>query len=180
MRKSIIGVVALLSVVGLTFAGHSGPPPGEDHGTPKILAFQRMYGVDGPFVGAANPIRDIIGDELPWVIHAGRGHVDIKGHLVVHVRGLVFADDPSVPPDLVGRNDEPEFRAALSCLSEDDQGNPKSAIVITPGFPATESGDADMVTRIQVPSPCLAPMLFILAGSEDKWFAVDGFEAEGN
>ena len=137
-----------------------------------------MYGVDGPFVGEANAIRGIAGDELPWEIRAGRGLVDITGHLVVHVRGLVFADDPSVPPDLVGKNDETEFRAALSCLSEDEAENLVVANVITGGFPATESGDADIITRIEVPNPCIAPILFVLAGSEDKWFAVNGFEIE--
>jgi hypothetical protein len=27
-------------------------------------------------------------------------------------------------------------------------------------------------------NPCIAPIVFILAGSEDKWFAVNGFESE--
>ena len=180
MRKSIVGVVALSSLFGLTLAGGADLAPRDAAPTPKLLGFQRMYGVDGPFVGEANPIRGIVGDELPWAIRSGRGLVDLHGRLVVQVRGLVFADDPSVPPELVGKNDEAKFRVALSCLSEDEQENAVTANVITPGFPATESGDADIVTTLEVPNPCLAPTLFILAGSEDKWFAVNGFEIEAD
>ena len=29
-----------------------------------------------------------------------------------------------------------------------------------------------------LPNPCVAPVIFVLAGSEDKWFSVTGFEAE--
>jgi hypothetical protein len=33
-----------------------------------MIGFQTMYGVDGPFVGSANSIRGIVGDELPWEV----------------------------------------------------------------------------------------------------------------
>jgi len=142
------------------------------------MAFQRMYAVDGPFLGEANALRGIAGDELPWEIRAGRGVIDLTGRLTVHVRGLVFADDPSVPADLVGKNDEAEFRAVLSCISEDEAENIIISNVFTDGFPATPSGDADIVAKIEVPNPCIAPIVFVLAGSEDKWFSVNGFEIE--
>ena len=29
-----------------------------------------------------------------------------------------------------------------------------------------------------LPNPCVAPIVFVLAGSEDKWFSVTGFESE--
>jgi len=32
--------------------------------------------------------------------------------------------------------------------------------------------------KIDLPNPCVAPIITVLAGSEDKWFAVTGFEAE--
>jgi hypothetical protein len=31
---------------------------------------------------------------------------------------------------------------------------------------------------VTLPNPCVAPVVFILAGSEDKWFAVTGFESK--
>src|SRR6266540_2800709 len=123
MKKAVtypLSALALAAVVNLVSAGpatqrHHGPPPP----TPRILAFDHMYGVDGPFVGDANSIRGIPGDELPWVVARFiRGGLDTEGRLKIEVRGLVFADDPSVPPELVGRNDESEFRAVVSCLTE--------------------------------------------------------------
>ncbi len=47
----------------------------------------------------------------------------------------------------------------------------------TASFPATEEGDA-IDTQVKLPNPCVAPIAFVVAGSEDKWFAVTDFEAE--
>jgi hypothetical protein len=137
-----------------------------------------MYGVDGPFVGETNPIREVNGDELPWVVAKFiRGKLDTKGRLEILVRGLVFKDDPSVPPELRGKNDEEQFRALVSCLTE--AGNAVvTKNVITVGFPATPDGDSFIKATIDLPNPCVAPIIMVLAGSEDKWFAVTGFEAE--
>jgi hypothetical protein len=145
-----------------------------------LIAFGSMYGVDGPFVGEANPIRDTVGDELPWVVKgSARGRVDVDGHVKIRVRGLVFTDDEEVPPDMRGINDEDQFRARVSCLTEASETEVVTANVTTEGFPATRSGDADIDAKVTLPNPCVAPIVFILAGSEDKWFAVTGFEAPG-
>ncbi|HXZ85637.1 MAG TPA: hypothetical protein VEI82_09125, partial [Myxococcota bacterium] len=58
---------------GPTMPGKGGDDQGDHHGNqhhePRLLlAFGSMYGVDGPFVGDANPIRDVIGDETPWTV----------------------------------------------------------------------------------------------------------------
>ena len=50
--------------------------------------------------------------------------------------------------------------------------------VITDGFHANTHGDSFIHERIELPNPCVAPIVMILAGSEDKWFAVTGFESE--
>ena len=150
-----------------------------DHfGSRKILMFGTMYGVDGPFVGEANPIRNVIGDELPWTVDGfAIGDLDSRGRLRILVHGLVFADDPSVPPELVGTNDEPFFRGLVSCLTETDAGI-ETANVVTDGFPANVHGDSFIHATVELPNPCVAPIVMILAGSEDKWFAVTGFESE--
>jgi hypothetical protein len=135
-----------------------------------------MYGVDGPFLGEANAIREVEGDEAPWVIRSARGWLDTRGHLRIQVRGLVFADDPLVDPALVGKNDEAEFRGLVSCLTEVGD-TVATANVVTNGFAATETGDSNIDARIELPNPCVAPIVFVLAGSEDKWFAVTGFES---
>lgn len=143
----------------------------------QITAFQTMYGVDGPFVGEKNPVRDVVGDELPWTVRFVLGDLDTRGHLRILVRGLVFKDDPSVPPELRGINDEAEFRGLVSCLVEGD-GSVKTQNVVTEGFPANRAGNSYIHAIIQLPNPCVAPIVMVLAGSEDKWFAITGFESE--
>jgi len=32
--------------------------------------------------------------------------------------------------------------------------------------------------HVTLPDPCVASAVFVLAGSEEKWFAVTGFETE--
>jgi hypothetical protein len=144
---------------------------------PIILAFTTMYGVDGPFIGDANEVRGIEGDELPWEIGPVTAKLDAKGNLSLVVRHLVFKDDPSVPPELRGKNDETAFRALVSCFSEDGD-HVVTRNVVTKGFPATESGNSFIHTRVELPNPCVAPIVMVLAGSEDKWFAMTGFEKE--
>jgi hypothetical protein len=99
--------------------------------------------------------------------------------LEILVRGLVFKDDPSVPPELRGKNDETEFRGLVSCLTE-NKDKVVTRNVITEGFPATVDGDAFIKAKIELPNPCVAPIIMVLAGSEEKWFAVTGFEVEEN
>jgi len=175
MSKLRISALVFLTLGGALFAEVSAASKEKAH---VILSFQTMYGVDGPFVGDVNPIRDVIGDELPWEIAKSiKGKLDTAGHLKITVRGLVFKDDPSVPAEIRGKNDEAEFRGLVSCLTED---GPKVVTenVITQGFPATEDGDSVINAQIELPNPCVAPIVMVLAGSEDKWFAVTGFEAE--
>jgi hypothetical protein len=170
MRKLVLLALVLFVAVGMAAA--KSPPK-------ALIAFDSMYAVEGPFLGEANAIRGVVGDELPWEIaHSIRGRLDINGKLAINVRGLVFADDPLVPPDLVGKNDELEFRGMVSCLTEDAQGAVVTASVVTDGFPATVLGDSVIRQTLDLPNPCIAPIVFVLAGSEDKWFAVTGFESE--
>lgn len=173
--------VLMLAIALWTFgaapssANHRPPPhPPRPH---HILGFHTMYGVDGPFVGDANPIDGIPGDELPWEIRGAVGHLFSNGRIVIVVRGLVFKDDPSVPEELRGKNDETEFRAAVGCLSEEGD-EVVQRTVVTDGSRATEDGNSVIVGHVDLPNPCVAPHVFILAGSENKWFAVTGFESE--
>ena len=117
MRNRLALTIAVLSVAALGAARNGSstrPVPSRDDHEAKeaktLAAFDTMYGVDGPFVGDAFPIRDIPGDELPWTVREAQGRLDTDGHLTIRVRGLVFTDDPEVPPDLRGKNDETEFR----------------------------------------------------------------------
>jgi hypothetical protein len=136
-----------------------------------------MVGVDGAFVGH-NSIRGVLGDNLPWEVGSVNGSLTTDGHLVVSVIGLVFSNVPSVPANLRGINDESEFRALVSCLSDDGRGKVATINITTGGFPATRSGDSNIDTFVSLPKQCVAPIIFILSGSEEKWFAVTGAEAD--
>lgn len=180
MRTLITPALALLTLAGSAIA--AGPTADTGDSTSRhghtIMTFSTMYGVDGPFIGDANAIRGVVGDELPWTIDGFVfGELDTQGHLRILVHGLVFADDPSVPPDLIGTNDEDEFRGLVSCLTEVGDAV-ETQNVVTEGFHANRHGDSFIHARIELPNPCVAPVVMILAGSEDKWFAVTGFESE--
>ena len=178
MRTRTLAAIGCLALVGVALAAASAADELKVRHAKTILSFHTMYGVDGPFVGETNPIRGVSGDELPWAIAKFiRGKLNTKGRLEILVRGLVFKNDPSVPPELRGKNDEDEFRALVSCLTEEGDAV-VTKNVITAGFPATTTGDSFIKATIELPNPCVAPIIMVLAGSEDKWFAVTGFEAE--
>ncbi len=164
---SVLGVTALVALVGAVDA------------VPRtIIAFHTMYGVDGPFVGDANPIRNIPGDDLPWeVAHFVIGSLTTGGRLHILVRGLVFKDEEGVPEDKRGINDEPVFRGVVSCLTEAESTTPV-ANVVTDGFRATRSGNAEIDATVELPNPCVAPVIFVTGEDPNKWFAVTGFERE--
>ena len=184
MKRSIVAVVMLFALAGAAWAGshrHSHDGEGEAHGLPVLLSFDTMYAVEGPLLGETNAIRGVIGDEAPWAIsHFIKGRLTKNGRLQILVRGLVFADDPLVDPALIGKNDEENFRGAISCLTEDTQGGIVAATVVTDGFHADELGNSMIDQVVELPNPCIAPIVFVLAGSEDKWFAVTGFESESD
>ena len=142
-----------------------------------LVSFGAMYGVDDAFVNRKE-IRGVLGDELPWEVGSAVGSLSTDGHLTITVRGLVFSDVPEVPADLRGTNDEAEFRGLVSCLVASAH-KVSTVNITTQGFPATPTGDSDIDATVQLPADCVAPIIFVLSGSEDKWFAVMGAEISG-
>src|SRR5262249_30854685 len=113
------------------------------------------------------------GDEAAWKLSSARGFLATDGHLKISVRGLIFGDGTP--------NDETTFRGAVSCLTEDEAAGTTPIVnVFTDGFPTGPAGNADIDAHVTLPNPCVAPVIFVLAGSEDKWFSVTGFESEGD
>ncbi len=176
-RTLLIAVVAsLLSVMPARAKADDDEDVPSKRGPAVLVAFTAMYGVDGPFVGH-NPIRGVHGDELPWEIKSAVGSLTSDGRLRIRVRGLVFKDDPSVPPELRGINDEKEFRAVVSCLSESDDGTQVTTVNITTGgFPSSREGDSNIDAKVKLPKACVAPIVFVMSGKEDLWFSVTGAE----
>src|SRR5881398_2071184 len=163
-------VVAIAVIPGRSSstAALNPPPP------LTVLSFSTMVGVDDAFVGR-NQVRGVRGDELPWDVGTVNGSLTTDGHLQLNVTGIVFSNDPSVPPELRGINDEDNFRALLSCQTPGNgRGNVTVTNVMTQGFPATRSGNSNIDAFITLTNPCVAPIIFVMSGSENKWFAVTG------
>jgi len=166
MHSSKLHVVAFVLAVALvaSFVTQTSTASGE--GNP-IVTFNTMAPVTGPFVGTANPIRGINGGGLPWAIANGNGVLHADGKLDVNVHGLVLAAGPNT-----GKNPIPTFRAVVSCLSVSN-GNPTTVNVSTDPFAATTTGDAHIHARLALPSPCIAPIIFVTSPT-GAWFAATG------
>ena len=162
-------LVSLGLVAAFGGTAHAQPPD------PKtVLSSNTMYAVEEGFLGY--DIRGIVGDDLPWELTSVRWSLTDDSRLTLNVHGLVFTDDDIVPPRLRGINDESHFRAAVSCITQDDEGNVSSVNTISRKFPATKTGNGFLSQMLDLPEDCVAPVVFILAGSEDDWFAVSGAE----
>ncbi|NMG75841.1 hypothetical protein [Aromatoleum diolicum] len=163
----------LLRVCALASAGLLAAPAFAGTPDDKVLDFDTMAGVAAPYTGATNPIRNVPGGGLPWVLERAQGVLRADGRLEIRVRGLVLADDPLVPPDRRLTNPVPNFRAIVSCQSRDSLGAPSTVNVSTDNFPASTSGDAYIVATVQLPAPCLAPIVFV-TNPGGAWFSITG------
>ena len=171
MRRTMVALFAvLLAAVGFqaTAAG-SGSGSNGEHA--DVLEFDTMAGVVEPFTGAAHPVRGVNGGGLPWELDRARGTLDADGRLNVSVEGLVLARRAPVPPALQGTNPIPQFRAVVSCLTPDSPDTGER--VATAPFPASPEGDARIRTRVELPEPCIAPIVFVTSPTE-AWFAATG------
>jgi len=166
----------LLAILGMALIGvvptlGATSPASADPGT--ILKFDVMTPVTGPYVGASNPIRTVPGGGLPWIITAGTGSLTRDGHVRIHVRGLVLADQAPVPVSLQGTNPIPDFKAIVSCQTITG-GMATITNVSTGQFPASTAGNADINASVQLPQPCIAPIVFVFGAPNVGWFAATG------
>jgi hypothetical protein len=141
-------------------------------GGPKILEWQTMVGVPLAFTGTTNQavIRGVPGGGIPWRLDLGTGELSTNGHLEIKVRGLVLAAGANA-----GTNPVNTFRGLVSCLT--DQAGVVN--VSTGNFPATTGaataggGNADIEADLDLPNPCIAPIVFVTS-SGGSWFAATG------
>lgn len=133
------------------------------------------------------PLRGIGSGGRPWVLTSIEAKLEApeggetRATLKVEVVGLVFADGTIINGvDVSGtRGGVDQYVATLSCL--DQAGNTTN--VTTRGFDTTVGGDAEIKDRIDVPTPCYAPLVFVRSFTADatgvrrpgNWFAVNGF-----
>jgi hypothetical protein len=142
---------------------------------PQLLEFAVMAPVTGPYVGGANPIRGINGGGVPWQIASAKGELSTSGKLEVRVTGLVLAAGP-----LAGTNPVQTFRATVSCQSIGPGGAATVVNRTTDAFPATTGpaalggGNARIEAMIDLPHPCIGPIVFVVNGANGAWFAATG------
>ncbi|HYJ68341.1 MAG TPA: hypothetical protein VEX15_11875 [Nocardioidaceae bacterium] len=174
MVRRIAALAAVLFAVSMVpvFGAGSSPNLASNHHNQTVLDFDVMAGVVEPFTGTANPIRGVPGGGLPWEIDEAKGELSSSGKLEVEVDGLVLARRAPVPAELQGTNPVPSFKAIVSCLTVSN-GTAATVNVETDLAPATSSGDAKIEDFVALPSPCIAPIVFVTSPT-GAWFAATG------
>ncbi len=114
--------------------------------------------------GAAAMFPGITGGGAPWKLEKGDARLFSDGRLQVEVHGLVLAAGPNV-----GKNPFPTGRAFVSC-------NGGAVVVGSSVVDYSPEGDASVNERIELPAPCLGPVVFFagITGGGPRWFAVTG------
>jgi hypothetical protein len=106
----------------------------------------------------------VSGGGIPWVLDRGDAKLFADGRLDVSVRHLVLATGGAA-----GTNPIPAGRAIVVCNGGADP-------VMTDLVPFSPEGNATVQARVDLPSPCLAPVVFFAGqtGAGPRWFAVTG------
>jgi hypothetical protein len=168
MRRALALLVALLVGGALVVQSTAASSAGGD-----VLEFGAMAGVVEPFTGSANPIRGVGGGGLPWELDRAQGELRSDGRLEIRVEGLVLARRAPVPENLRGANPVAQVRAIVSCLTPGSAGQVDTVNLTTDPVPATPDGDATIETRVELPEPCIAPIVFVTSPT-GAWFAATG------
>jgi hypothetical protein len=165
MRRAfvlLLGLLAVGVVVVQTTAAQDRGSPGKD-----VLDFDVMTPVVAPFTGAAHPIRGVNGGGVPWQIDRGRGNLSSDGRLKIKVEGLVLVSS--------GQNPVAMFRGVVNCLTP---ASPDVGVnLATAPVPASSDGDATIKATVDLPDPCVAPIVFVTSGTgapPGSWFAATG------
>ena len=160
MRKTVIAAVAVLALLlaGLAAGTSASGSDGRD-----LLEWDVMAGVQPPFTGPTFAIRGIGGGGAPWSVDRAKGKLRTDGRLELEVEGLVLTN--------TGVNPSPTFVARVNCLTaaQPVNGETVSTAPVTTG----PEGDAEFDTRVTLPDPCYAPIVFV-TNEAGRWFAVTG------
>jgi len=170
MRRALVLMLGLTLAAGLAVQSTSASSSRETS-RENVLEFDVMAGVVEPFTGSAHPIRGVSGGGLPWEIDSAAGELRSHGRLEISVEGLVLARRAPVPANLQGTNPVPQFRASVSCLTPE---SPDPGVLLTSDpVPASADGDARIETELELPEPCIAPIVFVTSPA-GAWFAATG------
>lgn len=105
----------------------------------------------------------VAGGGIPWMLDRGDARLFADGRLEVSVRHLVLASGANA-----GTNPIPTGRAIVACAGVDP--------ILTDTVPYSPEGNATVETHVDLPAPCLAPVVFFAGqtGAGPRWFAVTG------
>lgn len=177
MKRDLLVRLALLAVMLLSIGIVFRPAPVVAD-SPKILEFGSMVGVPVGLTAPNNlPIHGVNGAGRPWIIGSAKGELLTNGKLELKFTGLVFdPNDPGViAAGLANRNTVASMKAVVACIT----ANGGAVQVSTPTFPVTTGlavdggGSGNIETVLALPSPCIAPVVFITS-TGGNWFAATG------
>jgi hypothetical protein len=114
--------------------------------------------------GTAGTIRGVPAAGAQWSIGDAEADLRSDGRLELNVEGLIVT--------VLGTNPLGQFKAIVSCQSIVN-GAPAVTNVTTDGFTANTAGDAQTETNVDLPTPCLAPIVFVTTPG-GSWIAVTG------
>ncbi len=115
--------------------------------------------------GTAGTIRDVLAAGAPWSIGESEISVKSSGKIEAEFQNLVLTN--------TGLNPVGSMQIVVSCLNAPKVTSASFAVTVNnPGI--DPGGDADVETKVDLPSPCLAPIVFIVNANTGGWFAVDG------
>ena len=164
-RKRSGSLAAMLAILAVLLGLQSAVVTAK---SPKILEFDTMVGVQGAFLGAGGtPIRGVNGPNPPWTLTAAHGELTASGHLEVQVDGLVLTN--------TGNNPAAAFGITVSCLATDGAAVnvPTATFPATTGLASAGGGDASFEGDVNLPDPCVAPIIFV-TNVNGVWFATTG------
>lgn len=174
LAGSLLAVLLAIPAIAMASGndGNSDSQGADQPAVHNLVKFDVMAPVTGPYVGAANPIRGLAGGGLPWEIREAKGQVNTDGTFVVEVRGLVLAHEAPVPPAQQGTNPVGQVKTIVSCQTI-NAGAPAVTNVVSAPAPVTTTGNATMVGKVSLPSPCIAPIVFVTSPA-NAWFSATG------
>ena len=169
MKKVFLATLSVMLFLSTFFGGSVSTAIAKG---PKVLKFNSMVGVPAGLTGAQSqaPLRGINGGGIAWTIGEASGELRADGHLEISVQGLVLAAGANA-----GNNPSAVFRGLVSCVRSDGT----FANILTDAFPATTGpasaggGNAEIVTDVVLPQPCIAPIIFGTSNG-GSWFASTG------
>ena len=175
MKKFFFVSLSALLFLSTFFAGSVSAAAAKG---PKILKFNTMIGVPDGLTGTKSqaPLRGLNGGGLPWAVADASGELRANGHLEISVQGLVLAAGANA-----GSNPIANFRGVVSCVKSDGTfaNIPTGLFPATMGPASAGGGNAEIEADLDLPQPCIAPIIFVTGPPNatnpiGAWFAATG------